>query len=88
MLRDAEGARLVGGAYLRCAPQENAVALLGTLAALTKDRGRLDAVEKGQLGKLIALQRQHEFAAGETVYVDGWILSRTEAQICALVACA
>lgn len=29
---------------------------------------------------------RRDFAAGETVHVEGWILSRTEARLCALAA--
>ena len=36
--------------------------------------------------KTVDAQRQRDFATGDTVLVDGWILSRTEARLCALAA--
>jgi hypothetical protein len=35
----------------------------------------------------LALEQRRDFAESRIAVVDGWILSRTEARICALVAC-
>jgi hypothetical protein len=45
----------------------------GTAEPLALDRSFRDAIRR-------------DFAAGETVHVEGWVLSRTEARLCALAA--
>ncbi len=39
-----------------------------------------------QLRTLLAQKREHDFRNGNIAIVDGWVLSRTEARACALVA--
>ena len=43
-----------------------------------------------KLGDLIAMmgKSQEEFGQGETVMCDGWVLSKSEAQVCAAIALA
>jgi hypothetical protein len=36
----------------------------------------------------LADRRRHDFAAGDTVIIGGWILARTEARLCALATLA
>jgi hypothetical protein len=36
----------------------------------------------------LASARRNDFAEGRIAVVDGWILSQTEARVCALVACS
>lgn len=38
------------------------------------------------LKQTLKIQRQKDFYEGNTVMLDGWILSRTEARLCALLA--
>jgi hypothetical protein len=38
------------------------------------------------LKQTLKMQRQKDFYEGNTVMLDGWILSRTEARLCALLA--
>ncbi|MEE9494522.1 MAG: hypothetical protein V3W04_14230 [Gammaproteobacteria bacterium] len=40
------------------------------------------------LKQRIARQQQNDFSEGNTVIVNNWILSRTEASVCALIACS
>jgi hypothetical protein len=40
------------------------------------------------LRRLIDMKRRHDFSIGNTVTVDGWLLARTEARLCALATLA
>ena len=40
------------------------------------------------LKQTLKIQRQKDFYEGNTVMLDGWVLSRTEARLCALLALA
>jgi hypothetical protein len=85
---DPQAARAVGHAYLREAPQEYNVGIITEMilrsgTALTQ---RLDALsEKDLIAKLRNLITE-DFTNGNTVQVEGWVLSRTEARLCALCA--
>ena len=78
---DLDSPRILGKRYLALYPQEKPGALL--LAA------RIQSSQPGTSGaarRLLARERELDFRNGEIVMVDGWILSRTEAEICALTA--
>jgi hypothetical protein len=87
MIADLESARRVGQVYLQKAPDE-------------ADRGRLltrlfPELAPARHAKSPAAWRQsyaakcrQDFADGHTVRLDGWVLSRTEARLCALAALA
>jgi hypothetical protein len=80
LLADAASARHVGRAYLQHVPGD---ADRGHL--LVQLRARFD--DKPSREKLMACCRE-DFAAGRTVTVNGWVLSQTEARLCALAALA
>lgn len=82
MIADLESARRIGQAYLQSAPED-------------ADRDRLLAdlfprlePEAGDRRDSFAARCRQDFADGATVRVDGWVLSRTEARLCALAALA
>lgn len=80
-------ARLLGERYLLEAPQETDAALIATRIAGSARRARaLATMDTSSLRRLLAEQQRRDFAAGRTVNVNGWVLSRTEAQLCALAA--
>lgn len=83
---DTGSACRVGRSYLAQVPED-------------ADRDRLVAIlfgEKGAHARMpaealrarFARARQRDFEAGDTVIVDGWVLARTEARLCALTALA
>lgn len=73
---DFESAAAVGRRYLETLPRDNdRAALRAELIPLLEHDG-------------LARIREREFAAGETVILGGWVLTRTEARICALAALA
>jgi hypothetical protein len=83
LFRHPESARRVGEHLLArdTAPFVRSVALESGLDLPAMD---------GRMARLSALRQQamQDYAAGDVVLVDGWVLSRTEAQLCALVALA
>jgi hypothetical protein len=79
------GVRALGHRYLALVPQERDTTLLArTLFGP-------DYAVPGSLAEArrrIVASRDRDFAAGDTVVVDGWILARTEARLCALCVLA
>jgi len=84
MIADLQSARRVGQAYLATTPAD-------------ADRDRLLAevyprLEPGADRSAAAWRESYtaqcrlDFAEGRTVRIDGWVLSRTEARLCALAA--
>ena len=79
--RDA--VRAVGEAYLRQLGRDTT-----RESVVAAARGALDAIDRSrdQPGAIRALVRavREDFERGRSVQLEGWILSRTEAEICAL----
>ena len=79
----AEAVRAIGEAHLR---QLGRDASRESILAAT--RGTLDAIDRAQdqAAAIRALVRavRRDFEQGRTLQLEGWILSRTEADICAL----
>jgi hypothetical protein len=78
---DPRSARAVARAYLAAAPEDaDRARLRAALAArLGEDFARADA-------RAIAAAIRGDFAAGDVVVVQGWLLARTECRVCAWVA--
>jgi hypothetical protein len=81
-------ARVIGEAYLQSAPDEASVAFLeqairNTIAAAGVGAGASTAPP---LGQLLQERITADFSAGQMVSVKGWMLARTEARLCALMA--
>jgi hypothetical protein len=79
----ADAARAVGEAYLRQLGRDSTresivAAARGALAVIDRERDQAAAIHR-----LVRAVRD-DFARGRTVQLEGWILSRTEAEICAL----
>jgi hypothetical protein len=83
-------ARAVGRAVLRHWAGPSAARDL--LAELQKERPEVcracAAASRDRLTAILREARRDDFARGRTLIVDGWILGRTEALVCALVAAA
>jgi len=85
----ADSARLIGRAYLAGYPDESGDD--ATLARLIlADPGGDPRVplpsDTQRLRETIAARVREDFRQGRTARVEGWILSRTEARLCALWA--
>jgi hypothetical protein len=82
-LRTPASAAVVGREYLRSAPRES-----------TRERLRADldaaigtdALSDAEIRRRVSARVRQDYAAGDTVRLRGWILSRTEARLCALAA--
>jgi len=87
MLADLEGARRIGQAYLSAEPAEaDRDRLLAELFPRLEPGGA-HAGESTRRESFSACCRR-DFAEGQTVQVHGWVLSRTEARLCALAVLA
>lgn len=79
MFGDVASAQAVGRAYLRSHPHDGNPRLL--IADLL---GPGVPPNAASLARLLAARRSREFRDGETVVVNGWVLARSEARLCAL----
>jgi hypothetical protein len=88
-LRSPESARVVGRAYLATHPDEaDPVQLLAAIEA-AGGIGRSVArqpIDATALARAVAEAVRDDFLDRRTVRVDGWVLARTEARLCALAA--
>jgi hypothetical protein len=88
VLRHRSSAKLIGLNYIKSVPEEADVTRLLTLITHSTDPGvgfpiRASAAAQGNW---LQKKLQDDFAHGRTVIVNGWLLSITEARICALAA--
>jgi hypothetical protein len=83
LIPHADSAARIGSRYLASAPAEaDAGLLVSSILGPQAHEATADAV----LRRVVGESRQRDFLDGNTVSVDGWILSGTEARLCALVA--
>lgn len=84
LFSDPRDARSIGSRYLAAYPAENTQdALLSGL-----DQGLVSAATRKDpaLRQRVADCQRDDFARGDTVLVNNWVLSCTEARICAIAA--
>jgi hypothetical protein len=88
LLHDPVGARAIGAEYLRARPGEATAAALVEAIAQSVPGGRsvLTKASDRALRALLAERSRADFAEGKTVMLRRWILSETEARLCALAA--
>jgi hypothetical protein len=87
-LRSRKSAAIVGSTFLR---QQPARAGAGDLAAALRNALRVSAhatADGATMRDRLRLLIRDEFGRGDVVYVDGWMLSRSEARLYALLAAA
>jgi hypothetical protein len=80
-LTDPASARTVGAAYLSKHPEHASRTVLLRFLALPDD-----ALTAPQIAAAIERRIQSDFACQRTVVLERWLLARTEAAICGLVA--
>jgi len=83
LLRHRGSAERVGREYLKARPQEACAANLVT--QLTRDL-KLQVLSDGDLRAHFNKRSKADFSARRVVKLDGWILSETEARLCALTS--
>jgi len=86
--QDKESAGAVGREYLRIAPLEADTLKLTELicAGRPARHAELNFASMGKVRSILLHQQREDFDKGRTVNVQGWILSETEARLCALTA--
>ena len=84
LFRSPVSAAAIGRAYLQESPQDGDEPRLLRLICSPGRRWR--TANTRQLRVLIAQQQVEDFKQGRLVRVDGWMLSETEARLCALAA--
>ncbi len=81
-------ARVIGREYLRQIPDEanleRLVELLCSEKLLSKEK--ILHLDLTSLRKLLQSQQQQDFENGQIVRIHGWMLSLTEARLCAISA--
>ena len=85
---DKDSARVIGREYLRIKPFEaDALKLAELICAGRPERyAELNRASMGKVRSILLHQQREDFDKGGTVNVKGWILSETEARLCALTA--
>jgi hypothetical protein len=80
------GAPAIGSEFLRSRPDEAEPALLVAALAEGVPGGATAIAGAGEweLRAILSARSTDDFAAGRTVMLRGWILSETEARLCAL----
>lgn len=82
-----ESAREIGRRYLALRPGEAGLNRLTTLIYRTpENRARLENADAELLRGFLSRQQQEDFELERVVNVSGWILSETEARLCAIAA--
>lgn len=88
LLRHEESARIVGREYLRVVPAEASRRVLTSRVVERLPGGprTVDTVSDGRLYELLLRSTLQDFEEERIVELRGWVLSRTEARLCALAA--
>jgi hypothetical protein len=83
---DREAARRLGHLYIRQVPTEDDPRILARLAVASAEAPQVDGIslDRASLLQRLDAQVRDDFASGTTIALDGWVLSRTEARLCAL----
>jgi hypothetical protein len=86
LIYDRSAARRLGQLYVRQVPSEDDPRTLArlTVTSLGAQPADLSALDRTSLRHWVEARVRGDFASGTTVQLDGWVLSRTEARLCAL----
>jgi hypothetical protein len=86
LLYDRAAARRLGRLYVRQVSAEDDPRTLARLVVALPEAQQADAIalDHTSLRHRIDARVRGDFASGTTVQLDGWVLSRTEARLCAL----
>ncbi|HYM82218.1 MAG TPA: hypothetical protein VEY91_12515 [Candidatus Limnocylindria bacterium] len=85
LLRHPASARVIGTAYLEAIPAEaDAPILVDAIAAGLEGGPAALRADANALRRRLLRRIEHDFELETTVRLQGWIVSRTEARLCAL----
>ena len=79
-------ARRIGLEYIRLAPAEADSRTLTKLICSGWNDDQIASANKEKVSVLLRNQQRGDFERGRILKLDGWVLSETEARLCALVA--
>ncbi len=81
-----DSARPIGHLYRKACPEEARLDVVARLimASMALDEGRLLELDDASLRARATSRIRADFAEGHVVEIGAWILSRTEARLCAL----
>jgi hypothetical protein len=87
-MRPQPSAAAIGRAYLAHFPEEAEPSALTRriVGDVASSEAALMRLDDRSLWNRLAARRRADFAEGRLATVDGWLLSRTEARLCALAA--
>ncbi len=85
-LRSPESAAVVGSAYLATAPQTDVELVAELAAAVGRPSGSVLDLSDSELRLRLRDKVRSDYGEGRTVRLNGWTVSRTEAQLCAIYA--
>jgi hypothetical protein len=85
LLRHKESAIIIGREYLHQVPQEKDRQILLDLISSGCGERAFDS-DGDQLRDRLRLRTRQDFEEGQIIRIHGWILSVTEARLCALAA--
>lgn len=88
LLGNVADAREIGARYLAAVPEDADPARLAAQLFQGMQDVPYAPAEWAALRRRIRERLQQDFASGDTLIVDGWILARTEARLCALALVA
>ncbi len=88
LLRHGESAKIIGIEYLKIAPYEADKQVLVDLLYIGFTQANADAInaDTTKLSQLLELRMRLDFEEEKIVKLRGWIVSLTEARLCALAA--
>ena len=86
IVRDTEGARLIGREYLKVNPEESNPDKLVALMTHTGPFAPGTLVDAREARNFLQQRIREDFRFRRTVELQGWVLSRTEARLCSLAA--
>jgi hypothetical protein len=87
LLEDSAAARTIGEVYLsQSDPGLTAPAVLSLLSEKLGPSLRRGKRTREEIGAIVTDRIRLDFAQGDCVKLDGWVLSRTEVYLCALAA--
>ena len=84
LFSDPRNAKVIGNRYLSQYPEKRDRELI--IADLGLPSHQLEIFSENSLKRWFRESQQRDFTVGKTVIVENWILSHTEATLCALIA--
>lgn len=86
LLRSPESAAVVGSAYLDVMPRTDAELVSALAAAVGRPNGSVLDLSDAEIGRRLRDRMRSDYHQNRTIRLQGWTVSCTEAQLCAIFA--